>query len=234
MKKCKTCVSLLLLLFFSACASGPGSSEGNRGVAALSFQLAPLEKGTTYQTADGFQLSFTHFSVAFSEALLKNPFLEQKLGEPVAADFPSEAAEGIAKIEEVPGVEYDRLLLSLGTAGDVSDPLPSELAGHTVFIEAKAQNGGEECLLRVFLDAPGQTAEVDFGGGKLAIRRDQDNPVPILIDAAKIFEAVNLAGSCTGGNTVAMTENGANGPIFDRFLHSFLLGEIPEPEAAGE
>lgn len=236
----KRLLSILHIAFFlalAACASGPGQApDEETGSAALSLQLAGLEDGEIYVSNDGYVLTFTHFAMAFSGMSLG----EAEVDEAFSADFFDEEVVDLVEIEEVAPGEYDEVALTMGTAGSGgnarflqarnlkrAETTPSALDGNSVFLEAEAVKGSDNCILQVVLQADGETMEVDPGDNDVEVEAGEEAEVLVEVDPNQVFAGVDLGGLCQSGGVVTISA-ADNADLADRIIANlggaFALG----------
>jgi len=237
MKHIMVFLSIPAAFLLAACASGPGQApDEETGSAALSLQLAGLEDGEIYVSNDGYVLTFTHFAMAFSGMSLG----EAKIDEAFSADFFDEEMVDLVEIEEVAPGEYDEVALTMGTAGSGgnarflqarnlkrAETTPSALDGNSVFLEAEAVRGSDNCILQVVLQADGETMEVDPGDNDVEVEAGEEAEVLVEVDPNQVFAGVDLGGLCQGGGVVTISA-ADNADLADRIAANlggaFALG----------
>lgn len=215
MKRLLGILSIPFFLAAAACASGPGQSpDEETGSAGLSLQLAGLDDGEIYVSNDGYVFTFTHFAMAFSGMRLG----EAEVKESFSADFFDEEAVDIVEIEEVAPGEYDEIALTMGLAGSGgnarflkarnlknAETTPGALDGNSVFVEAEAVKGSDNCVLQVALQLEGETMEVDPGDNDVEVEAGEEAEVLVEVDPNQVFAGVDLSGLCQGGGVVQVS-----------------------------
>lgn len=198
----------------SGCATGPGTAEGNLGTAGLFMQIKEIPEGETLITADGFQITLEEFLIFFSGVSLVNRFFTQDFSDPFTAELFEDEAVEILDLEDVPGVDYEGLNLTLDSA----------------LIQGGAQNNGDVCRFVLQLNSFGQNIEVNMGDQVITVQKDDEAVIPILFDQLGFFTALTLGPTCTGGVEIDLvpTEEALN-----LFLQSFELADLPE-EGTGD
>lgn len=229
--------STILLFGLSACAVGPGKSpEDDFGTAALSLQLHGLEEGEIYLTQDGYRLGFDHCAFAFSQVELDEFAVE----EPFAADFFDEEVTDLVEIDGILSGSYEAVALTLGQGeaeqaqrfldvrGTKNSEIPSAaLEGNSVFLQAQAVNGSNNCVVQVSLKMPGMKISVDPAGNEVEVSSGEESEILVEVDPNAIFAEIDLGGLCQGGGllTISSEENAAlANQISANLSNSFLLG----------
>lgn len=236
MKRFFSLLTIPTMLWLSSCASGPGQASDEAGAAGLSLQLAGLEDGTVYVSNDGYVLEFRHFAMAFSSMRVG----DESVVENFSADFFDEEVVDIVELEDIPPGEYDSVELVMGAAGSGgnvrflrarqlknAETTPGALDGNSVYLEAEASKGGDNCVLQVALQVDGETMNVDSDGNDIDIVAGEETEILVEVDPNQVFSGIDLAGLCTGGATVTISsqeDDSLAQQIGENLAGAFTLG----------